>query len=219
MAQAQLFPPRSNLIARIIVALLVLLPIAALIGLYAWWWSPSITQAGVPVAQPINYSHQLHVGLKIDCRYCHTAVEKSNSAGLPSTQTCMTCHTQIKPNSPNLAVMMDSWQNNKPIQWNKVYDLPSHVYFNHSIHLTGGIGCSTCHGNMGAQAVVARQQPLHMSWCLTCHTNPEQFVRPKEELFNPTYQFPADHVAKGRELLIQNKVEVSRLKNCSVCHR
>jgi hypothetical protein len=220
MAQAQVFPRRANTIAWLIVALLVTVPAVAIAGLYIWWYSPAITLAGVPVQQPVNYSHALHVGgLKIDCRYCHTAVDKAANAGIPSTETCMTCHSQVKPQSVPLAPVRESYATNTPIEWNKVYDLPGHVYFNHSIHLTGGIGCSTCHGDISKAQVVARNQPLHMSWCLQCHSNPENYIRPRDEIFNMAYAYPANQAELGRRLVDEYKIEVPRLRNCSVCHR
>ena len=144
---AQIFPPRANVHSRVIVVCFVLLLCGAGWVTSAIFWSPYTTYVNVPFAQPVPFSHKHHVlDDGIDCRYCHTSVEKSAFAGIPSTDTCMTCHSQIWTEAPVLAPVRASLSQNTPLRWNRVHDLPDFAYFNHSIHVTKGIGCSTCHG-------------------------------------------------------------------------
>jgi len=169
--------------------------------------------------QPVPFSHALHIGLKIDCRYCHSSVEASAYASIPPTQTCMTCHSVIRTDSAALAPVRDSWQTGNPIAWNKVHDLGDFVYFNHSIHVAKGVGCSTCHGQVSQMNQIQQAQPLTMGWCLSCHRQPEQYLRPQSEIFNTDWQAPPDQLAQGQALIQQNHIEVSKLQNCTICHR
>src|ERR687887_2196966 len=153
---------------------------------------------GEPVEQPIPFSHKHHVGDDgIDCRYCHTSVEKSSFAGLPPTQTCMNCHSQIWSQSPMLEPVRQSAQTGQPLQWNRVHVLGDFVYFDHSIHVQKGIGCSTCHGRIDEMPLTWKAESLQMSWCLECHRNPERFVRPKDQVFNMAWQPPANQEEVG----------------------
>src|SRR5438270_8338611 len=116
---------------------------------YAIYRSPYTTAQNVPQVQPVPFSHQHHYsGLGIDCRYCHTSVETSSFAGIPPTETCMTCHSQVWTDAPMLAPVRQSLATEQPLRWNRVNDLPDFVFFNHSIHVQIGIGCSTCHGRV-----------------------------------------------------------------------
>jgi hypothetical protein len=180
--------------------------------------SPNVTAVGVPVEQPVPFSHKHHVGDDgIDCRYCHTSVETSSFAGMPPTQTCMNCHSQIWSNSPVLEPVRQSFQSGEPLEWNRVHVLGDFVYFNHSIHVQKGIGCSTCHGQVDAMPRVWKAESLQMSWCLECHRNPERFIRPREEVFNMDWQPPANQEEQGRQLVAAYQVE--SLTSCSTCHR
>jgi hypothetical protein len=135
--------------------------------------------------QPVQFSHKHHTGDDgIDCRYCHTAVETSASAGIPPTQTCMNCHSQIWADSPYLEPVRASFRENKPIEWERVHDLPEYAYFNHSIHVAKGVGCSTCHGDVANMPAVYQENTLQMEWCLSCHREPEKFIRPQSEIYN-----------------------------------
>jgi hypothetical protein len=147
--------------------------------------------------QPVQFSHKHHSGDDgIDCRYCHTSVETSSDAGMPPTRTCMNCHLQIWADSPYLEPVRASWRTGKPIEWTRVHDLPDYVYFNHSIHVNKGVGCSTCHGDVSNMPVMYQASSLQMEWCLQCHRNPEKFVRPKDQI-------------QGANVLT----------SCSTCHR
>ena len=139
---------------------------------------------------------------------------------MPSTQTCMNCHSQIWADSPYLEPVRASFRDNKPIQWEKVHDLPEYAYFNHSIHVAKGVGCSTCHGAIDNMPVVFQENTLQMEWCLACHKAPEQFIRPKSEVFNMNYQ-PGDIDQKDRDKLkVDYKIRSREMMtSCSTCHR
>ncbi len=217
---AQLFHPSSKVISRASLLLGVLI-IATLTYVSAeMYLSPYFTYQNVPRDQTVPFSHQHHVsGLGIQCQYCHTGAEESNFAAVPPTHTCMTCHSQVWTTSPMLAPVRDSYQNNRPLQWIKVNDLPDFSYFNHSIHVAKGIGCQTCHGDVQIMPLTWRANTLYMGWCLDCHRQPEKYIRPKEEVFNMNYKQPDDQLALGARLVKEYHVNKKQLTDCSVCHR
>jgi hypothetical protein len=171
--------------------------------------------------QPVQFSHKHHSGDDgIDCRYCHTSVETSSDAGMPPTKTCMNCHSQIWADSPYLAPVRESWKTGKPIEWTRVHDLPDYVYFNHSIHVNKGVGCSTCHGNVSNMPIMYQAASLQMEWCLQCHRNPEKFVRPKDQIYNMEWQPGANQAEEGARLVHTYKIQGANvLTSCSTCHR
>ena len=180
--------------------------------------SPWVTNARVPREQPIQFSHERHVaGNGIDCRYCHTSVEDSSFAGIPPTKTCMNCHGEIFSSSPFLAPVRDSFTSGRPIEWTRVHDLPDFVYFNHSIHVAKGVGCTTCHGQVDRMPLIWQAQSLQMEWCVDCHRHPEQYVRPRESVFSVDYQAPPNQVELGRRLVAEYQIQT--LTSCSTCHR
>ncbi len=179
-----------------------------------------VNRVNIALDQPVPFSHKHHVtGLGIDCRYCHTSVEHGAFAGIPPTETCMTCHSQIWTEAPNLEPVRASWRENKPIEWNKVHDLPDFVYFDHSIHLAKGVGCQTCHGQVDQMPLMWKVNSLNMEWCIECHKNPEKFVRPKEQVFSMTYRKPKNQEELGAQLVADYNIQTEQLLNCSVCHR
>ena len=215
---SQIFHHSTNLISRLSIYGGVL--ILGLLGwaLYAIALSPWYTDVNVAREQPVPFSHKHHVGeLGLDCRYCHTSVEKSSFAGVPPTQTCMTCHSQIWTNAAMLEPVRASYRDDKSIAWTRVNALPDFVYFDHSIHIHKGIGCTTCHGPVGEMNITWKENSLYMRWCLECHNAPEKFLRPKSEVFNAFYQPPSDQETLGRKLMIEYKVQ--KLTNCTTCHR
>ena len=215
---AQIFHPSTNTISRVSIFGGLLLLIALVAALAAINESPYITEVGVARSQPVPFSHKHHVGEEgIDCRYCHTSVEESSFAGIPPTKTCMNCHSQIWADSPALAPVRDSFRTGKSIQWTRVHNLPGFVYFDHSIHIHKGVGCSTCHGRVDEMPLMWRENTLYMDWCLECHRTPERFVRPREYVFRMDYQPPADQLALGEKLVKEYKIE--KLTRCSTCHR
>lgn len=217
----QLFRPSANSISRISIFGAVFIIASAIFLVIAFQRSSYITKAYVEVEQPVQFSHKHHVGDDgIDCRYCHTAVEVSSSAGMPSTQTCMNCHSQIWADSPYLEPVRESWRTGRPIEWNRVHDLPDYVYFNHSIHVNKGIGCSTCHGRVDLMPTVWQVASLQMEWCLQCHRAPEKFVRPRDQIFNMEWQPGPDQERLGRELVKAYDIKSAAvLTSCSTCHR
>lgn len=180
-----------------------------------------ITGRHVERMQPVQFSHKHHAGDDgIDCRYCHTTVETAASAGLPATQTCMNCHSQLFADSPYLELVRASFRDNKPIEWTRVHDLPEYVYFNHSIHVAKGVGCSTCHGEIDNMPAVYQQNTLQMEWCLSCHKDPSQFIRPKSEIYN--MQWKDGNITAERRLDLKKEYEIrsrEMLTSCSTCHR
>jgi hypothetical protein len=215
---AQIFRPVSNTLARVSIFGGILI-----LGLLGWagatlYSSDYVTGVGVAPDQPIPFSHKHHVaGIGVDCRYCHTSVETSAFAGIPPTETCMSCHSQIWADSPTLEPVRASFRDNISIIWNRVHDLPDYVYFDHSIHLNKGVGCSTCHGRVDQMPAVYKENTLRMSWCLDCHRAPEKFVRPRDQIFNMEYRPPADQQALGTKLVKDYKIQ--KLTDCWTCHR
>ena len=216
---AQIFHRSTNTVARVSIygSLVALLALSfALYGLSA---SPYYTDVNQPKDQPVPFSHRHHAGeLGIDCRYCHTSVEESSFAGIPPTQTCMTCHSQIWTEAAMLAPDRKSLAENTPIRWTRVYTLPDYVYFDHSIHIAKGVGCTECHGPIGDMPMTWKAHPLFMSWCLSCHRDPAPHLRPKDEVFNPHWQRTASTPA-GKTLMTEYHIKTSMLSDCGICHR
>ena len=180
--------------------------------------SPYVTRAHEARSQPVPFSHAHHVGgLGVECRYCHTSVDRSSYAGIPPTKTCMNCHSQIWGQSPTLEPVRASFRTDTSIEWVKVHDLPDFAYFNHSAHVNKGVGCSTCHGRVDKMPLVSQEKSLQMEWCLECHRNPERYVRPKEQVYNIAYEPPANQLELGRTLV--KDYDVKPQVTCSTCHR
>ncbi|MDX2154573.1 MAG: cytochrome c3 family protein [Bryobacteraceae bacterium] len=180
--------------------------------------SSYVRSTDIPIEQPVPFSHEHHVrGLGIDCRNCHQTVEIAASAGIPPTHTCMSCHSQIWTTAEMLEPVRASYRENRPLEWNRVYDVPGFVYFNHAIHVNKGMGCTTCHGQIDTMPLVWKASSLTMEWCLDCHRQPEKFVRPRAEVFNSDYRPPANQLELGRKLVAEYKVQ--RLTDCYTCHR
>jgi len=216
----QLFRPYADTIARIVLISIVVVPFLA-IGVAYWVMrSEYITDQTITLNQPVPFSHEHHVGdLGLDCRYCHTGVETSPVAGVPPTHVCMTCHSQLYTQTAMLAPVRESLADNRPLHWNKVNKLPDYVYFDHSIHIAKGIGCSTCHGAVDHMPLMRQAAPLTMGWCLNCHRDPTPYLRPHSEVFDPDWKPPADQAEQGRKLLVKYLINNHHLTDCSVCHR
>ena len=177
-----IFPPWSNRLVPVVLAAVVLgaTGASAAIGYYG---TNKHFEVGYQPTQPVDYSHKLHAGdMGIDCRYCHSTVERSSFAALPATQTCMNCHAKVKTDSVKLLPVRESYATDKPIPWVAVHNLPDYVYFDHSAHLAAGVGCSTCHGRVDQMVKVMQVQPLSMGWCLDCHRDPAPVLRSKADL-------------------------------------
>ncbi|MDD5328605.1 MAG: cytochrome c3 family protein [Sulfuricella sp.] len=215
---AQIFQPQSVLLLKI-GAGAVVLGVVALVLI----WRESIAQrppVDAPVEQVPPFSHKHHVGdVGLDCRFCHASVETSAFAGIPPTSTCMTCHSQLFTDQAMLSPLAASLRENRPLRWKRVHRLPDFVYFNHGIHVAKGVGCSTCHGPVERMPLMWRVQSLEMKWCLACHRAPENFVRPRERVFDMGWRPPQDQAAQGKKLLGAYRIDAKRLADCSNCHR
>ncbi len=217
---AQVFGPGTNFLVRSGVAILTVVLGSAVAIAAIIYRSPVVTQVGINKEQPIPFSHERHVGGNaMDCRFCHSSVEKSNFAGIPTSETCMTCHSQVLVDATLLQPLHDSWNNNKPLEWTRVYDLPDFVYFDHSIHIAKGVGCTVCHGQIDEMPLTHKAQHMSMSWCLECHRAPEKFIRPADQVFNVNWQAPKDQIAQGLRLVEKYNIKTEQLTNCSICHR
>jgi hypothetical protein len=217
---AQLFKPRADTIARLFLIAIVIAPFALFAACYAVAVSPHVTDQGITLTQPIPFSHQHHVGgLGIDCRYCHTGVETSAVAGVPPTYTCMSCHSQIWTNAAMLAPVRESLATNTPIHWSQVNRLPDYVYFDHSVHIAKGVGCTTCHGPVENMPLMRQAAPLTMQWCLDCHKDPTPNLRALDEVFATDWTPPKDQEQRGKRLMELYQIHVGRLSECSLCHR
>jgi len=219
------FPEWHNKVPKIIFGVIGPVVTALVIGLVWYYFSPEFTDVGYTPEQPVAYSHKLHAGnMGIDCRYCHSHVDQSPSAGVPSTATCMNCHRHVKKDSAELLPVRESWVTGQPVPWVRVHKVADYAYFNHAAHLNpregGGaaIGCESCHGRVDQMVVVGQQEPLSMRWCLECHREPEKFLRPKSEITTMGYEAPGgDQVAAGLKLKAQDTINPP--VHCSGCHR
>ena len=216
---AQVFKPSANTYSRLSIFGALFAVAGGLWALAAFNRSDYITGAHVQREQPVPFSHRHHVyELGIDCRYCHTTVERSAYANIPATETCMNCHSQIWADSPTLEPVRASYRTGEPIEWTKVHDLPDFVYFDHSIHVAKGIGCQSCHGRVDLMNLTWQESSLHMEWCLDCHRHPEKNVRPRDKVFDMTWA----PTGVERETLGAHLVETYDIESrddCSVCHR
>jgi len=214
----QIFHRSANTLSKVSLAGILLL-VGGLIGLAMLLGRSSyVTRAQEYVEQPVQFSHLHHVlDDGIDCRYCHTSVETSSFAGIPPTKTCMNCHSQIWQSAPILEPVRASFREDKPMQWIRVHDLPDFVYFNHSIHVKKGMGCVTCHGRIDQMPLTKQENSLQMEWCLNCHRNPQNYVRPREEVFTMGYRPQEDQATLGPKLVTAYNIKPST--DCSTCHR
>ena len=218
---AQIFPRSTNTASRLSILLGLLVAAAPPILMMAFERSPYRTNEGVVYNQPVPFSHDHHTAaMGIDCRYCHTPVETSAFAGIPSPDVCMNCHKEIWKDSPMLEPVRASYRDGVPLEWNRVHDLPDFVYFDHSIHVAKGVGCAECHGDVTEMPLIKRGSPLQMKWCLDCHRNPEDHVRPPSEVFNFDWERPTDDPEYGLKLVAEAGIDdEQRLTSCSTCHR
>lgn len=211
---SQIFPRSANNIARVSILVVILL-IGAAVGfaiLSPQSYYPTVRN------QPVPFSHQQHVGnLGIDCRYCHTTVETSAFAGMPSSQICMNCHSEVLDTNNELAPVRDSVASGKPLVWNRVYVLPDYTYFDHSAHVSKGVACVTCHGQIDQISVTVQAASLQMSWCMGCHRDPTPNSRPRDQVFNMNWQPPANFDQIRQHLIDEYHVQSNT--SCSTCHR
>lgn len=218
---SQLFEPRANTLAKLSLLIGLLVGGILLTVLLVQNWSPYTREpAGIAIEQPVRFSHEIHSDvLNIECLYCHKNAEVSAYAGIPDTHTCMSCHAQIATYSELLEPVRTSYETGERLEWEKVHNLADHVYFDHSAHVSGGVGCETCHGRVDQMAIVWQAEVMTMGWCLECHREPEQFVRPTSEIYTFGYEPTEADLLTVSEDSIAHDGELNRLLNCSICHR
>jgi len=231
---AQIFHRSTNTISRFTIYGFVFVLAALSWALYIWQGSGWFNRMGEVEEQPVPFSHAHHAGgIGIDCRYCHTSVETSSFAGIPPTKTCMNCHSELWTNAPMLEPVRHSYRTGQSLVWTRVNDLPDFVYFSHDIHIAKGVGCDECHGPVDRMPLMFQAKSLQMEWCLDCHRAPEQYLRPKEQVFNMRWQRPdsghpvalagaryTDQRTMGRALIKQYEIRSPRdLTSCDTCHR
>ena len=226
---AQIFSPSTNTLSKasIVIGAVVAGTAAYALTTFNRW--PWISNVNVAVEQQVPFSHKHHVGgLGIDCRFCHTAAEEAAVSGIPPVKTCMGCHSVVWKDAPMLEPIRESYRTDVPVQWNRVHDLPDFVYFNHSIHLKKGIGCESCHGRVDQMPLMWKANSLNMEWCLSCHRNPQNFVRPRDQVTTMGWD-PLQPAKSGSNLPSMSQAElgaklvqeykIQSLTNCSTCHR
>ena len=214
----QIFHPSTNTIARVSIFGALFLVGGLLWVLLLYQRSSYVTLRGVPATQPIPFSHQHHVGgVGLDCRYCHTSVEKSAFAGIPPTQTCMSCHARLWNDAPVLAPVRDSYAKGESLRWNRVHNLADFVFFDHSVHLAKGVACVTCHGRVDHMPLMYKQNTLQMEWCLDCHRHPEENLTPKEALFK--MEDPPSQPLAELKTRLKDSYKIHTRTDCTTCHR
>lgn len=215
----QIFKPRANTIGRIALAVIAFIPIGILLLHAALMNSPWSTGENYTPQQPVPFSHKHHVTEDgIDCRYCHFSVERSAIAGVPPTEVCMSCHAHLWTDAKVLAPVRASYATGTPLHWQQVNRLPGYVYFDHSIHIAKGIGCTTCHGAIGQMPLTYQARNLTMGWCLSCHRNPAPYLRPKDKIFALDWKPETDRKVLAMRIKHYG-IDTRHITECSTCHR
>ena len=236
---AQLYPEWANKTPKSLLLGLILTILAVILGFW-YYGSPKHIDVGYAPVQPIDYSHKLHAGtLGIDCQYCHSSVEKSRHAGIPSTNICMNCHTAVNEGRSDAGTAeiakiyaavgwdpstMSYTGETEPVRWVKVHVLPDHAYFNHAQHVAvAGLDCRECHGPIDEEMTVAEQwAPLTMGWCIDCHGRSEVQMAGNGYYDEVMHRLTNDELGH-RELmkyLEDDKITVKELGGweCAKCH-
>ena len=218
---SKIFPKSANALPLQIIIFLGILGGVAAAGI-TYYATPAYLRVGYQPVQPVPFDHSLHTGqLGIDCRYCHSGVEKSGTSSVPSAQTCMNCHSLVKTTSPLLEVVRQSYATGEPVPWVKIHAVPDYVYFNHSVHVARGVSCVECHGKVNEMPVVHQDQPHSMSWCLDCHRDPASRIRDPKDVFNLDSARLADQGPAGEKKAQEyiHNWKVMPPQSCSGCHR
>jgi hypothetical protein len=203
-----LFPRWSDTAFRVGLTLLALAALAVPVGLMIYVRSPYDQGRNIALEQPVQFDHRHHVRDDgIECLYCHSGAERSANAGVPSTEVCMGCHSQVWNQSAFLQPVRESFYTGESIPWQRVHDLPDYVHFNHSVHVTAGVQCAQCHGDVENMPLVHRVESLAMDFCLDCHKHPEVRVS--------GYSRPVGRAraAQGSGLIDDTLI------SCTACHR
>ena len=217
---AQIFPRSADMWLRLTLLILFGGLVLLFVALAVLDRSDYNTGKGWVVRQPVPFSHEHHAGaLKIDCRYCHDSVEVSAVAGLPPTDTCMSCHSQIWTGAEMLAPVRQSLVEGKPLRWNRVAELPDYVYFQHNGHVNAGVGCETCLGQVDTMPLMYRAETFTMSWCLDCHQDPAPRLRPRAAVTTMGWKTEHDRRALGERMIEEHHVDTENLTHCYICHR
>jgi hypothetical protein len=186
-----------------------------LVALVAYAVTPEALRLGYQPDQPVPYSHALHAGeLGMDCRYCHSTVERAAKAAVPPATTCMNCHKSVLPQSEKLLPVRQAYYENVPLRWTRVHDLPDYVYFNHQAHVNAAVGCETCHGRIDQMVKVSQVVPLTMGWCIACHRDPAPNLRLAENVTKMGYE-----PQPGEGEAVRQAKNINPPLNCSTCHR
>ncbi len=214
-----IFPKWTNRLPLMIIISVFLVGGSVVAGMW-YYFTPKYTQVGYQPIQPVPFSHAVHAGqLGIDCRYCHTFVEKSWYSNIPASSTCMNCHNQVLKDDPRLALVRESAASGRPIQWVQIHRLPGYVYFNHSVHVNRGISCVECHGQINEMDEVHRATPLNMAFCLNCHRNPAAKLRPLDKITDLNWHPASEEKQMEFGTRAMTEWHVESLQNCSACHR
>ena len=216
---ANVFPKWVNTVPIKVIVAIILIKTAVVLGV-TYYATPKYTRVGYEPTQPVAFSHALHSGqLEIDCRYCHTFVDRAAHSNVPTTQVCMTCHSMVRKNDPILAPIRDSYESGEPIPWVRIHKTPDYVYFNHSVHVNRGISCMECHGSVHEMDVVQHTKSFSMGFCLECHRNPEEYIRPPEEVYNLDWERPDTEEFNKEVVGFVHDWKVNPPQSCSGCHR
>jgi hypothetical protein len=216
---ANIFSKKSNSTPRKILIAMILV-LTALTAAFTYYATPKYTNVGYQPIQPVPFDHSLHVGqLGLDCRYCHTSVDKSGTAGIPATSTCMNCHATILPDSAALAPVRESYASGKPVPWVRIHNLPDYVYFNHSVHVNRGISCVECHGQVNEMSIVHQDKSLSMLFCLECHRDPAAHIRPLDQVYNLEWKPKSEEAQRIAGTGFVHDWKVHPPESCSGCHR
>jgi len=224
---ANIFPKGTN--ETVLKAGFALSIVGALVTLAVWYYfTPKYSRVGYQPVQPVHFQHDIHVGqLGLDCRYCHSYVEVSGHSNVPTTQTCMNCHSQVQKDNPKLQPVRDSWASGQPIEWVKIHNVPDYAYFNHSAHVNRGVSCVMCHGQVNEMDVVYQAKSQSMGWCLQCHRNPQDYIRPlaaatpgeQSPIFNLDWKVPAGTTQAELGTKLKYDLKINPPTDCAACHR
>ncbi len=238
---SSIFPQWTNSIPVVAAVGLGAVSVGVVGGVY-YYFTPEFWEVGYMPDQPVDYSHQIHVGqLGIDCRYCHTHVEESAHANVPTESTCMNCHAgeegawhylnadlwESHTRNINLRTLREKYAAEEPVQWRRIHKLPDYAHFNHAVHVNAGISCYSCHGRIDQMEVVYQAESLSMAWCLDCHRNPEEFIVDVDGLLgDPVEVTNLDKVQRllnsddqlERGLALVESKQLQPPQYCAACH-
>ena len=214
-----IFPKEANKAPlQVVIALLII--IGTITAGATYYLTPKYARVGYQPVQPVPFSHTLHAGeLGLDCRYCHNHVEQSGHSNVPATSTCMNCHNQVQVLSEKLQPVRDSFASGEPIPWVQVHKVPDYVYFNHSVHVNRGISCFECHGQVNQMDEVRHEKSFSMAFCLECHRNPEEKLRPLDQITNLDWRPESEEAQLDFGNKMKEHWNINPPTSCSGCHR